>query len=177
MGRRGEHYTAQQFIDAIPGTGGIITVIAKRVGCSWHTAKRYVDTYATVQQAHQDEQEAILDLAEARTIEEVEHDDDYVIVRIYRDDSIFVDDREATSEQELLVQLREARQGSPGGGTTGPSNLLVMADGDCRETVVMALVRARRSAWKASADDRRFRRSLGSTSAGEAFHETETEAN
>jgi len=78
--------------------------------------------------------------AEARTIEEVEHDDDYVIVRIYRDDSIFVDDREATSEQELLVQLREARQGSPGGGTTGPSNLLVMADGDCRhETVVMAL--------------------------------------
>ena len=78
--------------------------------------------------------------AQAQTIEDLENDDDYVIVRIYRDNSIFVDDREAPSEQELLIQLREARQGPPGSSSPGPSSLLVMADGDCRhETVVMAL--------------------------------------
>ena len=76
--------------------------------------------------------------AQARTIEELEEDDDYVIVRIERDSSVWVDDSEAPSEQELLVRLREARRG--GGGGRGPSNLLVLADGDARhETVVMAL--------------------------------------
>jgi len=32
-------FLLKQFIDAIPGSGGIITTIAKRVGCSWNTAK------------------------------------------------------------------------------------------------------------------------------------------
>lgn len=48
-------YTAKQFIDAIPGSGGIITTIAKRVGCDWHTAKKYVTEFATVRQAYEDE--------------------------------------------------------------------------------------------------------------------------
>ncbi len=77
---------------------------------------------------------------ETQTIEDLENDDDFVIVRIYRDNSVFVDDREAPSEQELLVQLREARRGPPGSNSPGPSSLLVMADGECRhEVVVMAL--------------------------------------
>jgi biopolymer transport protein ExbD len=77
--------------------------------------------------------------AQARTIEEIEQDDDYVIVRIDRDSTVWVEDSEATSEQDLLVRLREARQGLPG-STRGPSSLLVLADGDCRhETVVMVL--------------------------------------
>jgi len=78
--------------------------------------------------------------AETRTLEEIEEDDDYIVVRIAEDDSIFVDGIEAPSQQELLVKLREARQGLPGSGSTGPSNLLVLAHGDCRhETVVMAI--------------------------------------
>jgi len=28
-------YTAEQFIKAIPGSGGIISTIARRVGCGW----------------------------------------------------------------------------------------------------------------------------------------------
>ena len=48
-------FTAQQFIDNIPGSGGIITTIAKRVGCDWHTAKKYVTEFATVRQAYEDE--------------------------------------------------------------------------------------------------------------------------
>jgi hypothetical protein len=57
-----ELYTAKQFIDAIPGTGGIIATIAKRVGCTWHTAKKYIDEYATVQQAYEDECEEVNDM-------------------------------------------------------------------------------------------------------------------
>jgi len=72
------------------------------------------------------------------TIEEVQQDDDYVIVRIDADNSVWVNDSEAPSEQEVLVKLREAQQGGFGGA--GPSSLLVLADGDCHhETVVMVL--------------------------------------
>lgn len=59
-----EQYKAQQFIDVIPGTAGIITTIAQRVGCSWHTAKKYIDKYATVRQVYESECNAMLDTAE-----------------------------------------------------------------------------------------------------------------
>ncbi len=76
--------------------------------------------------------------AEARTLEELEADSDYVIVRIGRDNTIWVNEVEAPSQQEVLYRLREARAG--GLGTPGPRNLLVLADpGAHHETVVMVL--------------------------------------
>ena len=68
-------YKAQEFIDAIPGTGGIISLIARRVGCAWHTAKKYIDLYPTVRAAYDDECESILDLAEGKLIEAVKGGD------------------------------------------------------------------------------------------------------
>ena len=77
---------------------------------------------------------------QARTVEEIEQDDDYVIIRIAKDNTVWVNEREAPSEQEVLVKLREAREGTPGLSTRGPSSLLVLADREARhETVVMAL--------------------------------------
>ena len=58
-------YTAEQFIKAIPGTGGIITSIARKVGCEWNTAKVYIEKYPTVKQAYQDECERINDMAQS----------------------------------------------------------------------------------------------------------------
>jgi biopolymer transport protein ExbD len=76
--------------------------------------------------------------AEARTLEELEADSDYVIVRIGRDNTVWVNEIEAPSEQEVLFRLREARAGGP--GSPGPSSLLVLADPGARhETVVMVL--------------------------------------
>ena len=60
------NYTAAQFIKAIEDSGGIISTIARRVGCDWHTAKRYIEEYATVQQAYQDERNKVIDIAEAK---------------------------------------------------------------------------------------------------------------
>jgi len=58
-------YTAGQFIEVIPGSAGIITTIAARVGCSWHTAKRYIYGMATVKAAYDAEIEKNLDRAES----------------------------------------------------------------------------------------------------------------
>jgi len=72
---QGTHYRAQQFIDAIPNSGGIITAIAQRVGCSWHTAQKYIVAMPTVAQAYQDEVEKVGDLAETTLIKSIRDGD------------------------------------------------------------------------------------------------------
>lgn len=68
-------YRAEQFIAAIPGTGGIISAIAHRVGCNWHTAQRYIKTMPTILKAYNDECEKLLDRAEAKLIEKINDGD------------------------------------------------------------------------------------------------------
>lgn len=72
-------YTTQQFLEAIPGTGGIVTAIARKVGCAWATARKFIDTHPTVQRAYQDECESILDLAEAKVISAIKAGDSQMI--------------------------------------------------------------------------------------------------
>jgi len=60
----GDRYTAQEFIDKIPGSAGIVTTIALRVGCAWHTAKKYIEQHPTVKAAYDAECERVLDAAE-----------------------------------------------------------------------------------------------------------------
>lgn len=69
------NYTAAQFIAAIPGSGGIITTIASRVGCAWSTAKKYITKYVTVQQAYEDECAKVVDLAESVVIGSIKDKD------------------------------------------------------------------------------------------------------
>ncbi len=81
---------------------------------------------------------------EARTIEELEQEDNYVIVRIDRDDTVWVTalgtENVAQSRHQLLVELRDALEAMGGSDSPAPPSLLVLAHGDCRhETVVMAL--------------------------------------
>ena len=64
-------YTAQQFIDAIPGTGGVISSIAAKVGCAWHTAKKYIDNFTTVNQAWSNERNKITDKAQHNIIKAI----------------------------------------------------------------------------------------------------------
>jgi biopolymer transport protein ExbD len=73
-----------------------------------------------------------------RTIEELEQDDDYIIVRVAHDDTIWVEDREAPTRHELLAKIREIRDGAP--SRQMPSHLLVLADSQAHhDVVVMAL--------------------------------------
>ena len=60
---------------------------------------------------------------------------DYVIVRVDRDNTVWLNDREIPSEQELLVQLRAVRQGNSSAG-----KMLVLGNSDAKAgTVVMVL--------------------------------------
>jgi hypothetical protein len=61
-------YTAGQFIKAIKGTGGVISSIADKVGCTWHTAKRYIEDYPTIQEAYIAERNRVSDKAQNNII-------------------------------------------------------------------------------------------------------------
>lgn len=61
---RKEEYKAADMIDAIKTAGGLINLAAARLGCSWHTVKRYIDTYATVKAAYEEANELQLDMSE-----------------------------------------------------------------------------------------------------------------
>ena len=74
MGRR-KLFLTQQFIDAIPNTGGIISSIAKKVGCDWKTASRYIANYPTVAKAYENECAGIDDLAVSTVIKSIRDGD------------------------------------------------------------------------------------------------------
>lgn len=56
--------TNETIIEAIKGSGGIISTIAKRLNVSWHTADKYIQQSEETKEALADEREAILDMAE-----------------------------------------------------------------------------------------------------------------
>jgi len=63
MGRK-QKYTAQQVIDACPETGGIMALVAKKLGCDRSTVLRYAKRYPTVRRALDAADEEATDLAE-----------------------------------------------------------------------------------------------------------------
>lgn len=67
----GQRYTAAQFIAAIKGSGGVISAIADAVGCSWHTARKYIDQYPTVKEAWENERQRITDRARHNIIKSI----------------------------------------------------------------------------------------------------------
>jgi predicted transcriptional regulator len=70
-----EKFTTTQFIEAIPGTGGIVSAIASKVGCDWHTARKYIDEHTTVKQAWEDERSKITDKAKHNIIKSIQGGD------------------------------------------------------------------------------------------------------
>lgn len=82
-------FTAAQFVKAIHGSGGIVTTIARRVGCSWQTAKKYITTYPTIAAAYKAESEAVVDMAEGILLKSIKggntQDAKWLLARLRRD--------------------------------------------------------------------------------------------
>lgn len=78
-GQKKTKYTAEQFIKALDETGGIISLIASKIGCDWHTARKYIDNHPSVRQAYDSECEKVLDLAESKLIKAMRNDDGRMI--------------------------------------------------------------------------------------------------
>jgi transposase len=60
-----KNYSEKLVLEAIKGTGGIVSQVAKRLGCDWSIAKKYINKWEKTKKAYDDEREAILDLAES----------------------------------------------------------------------------------------------------------------
>ena len=69
------HYKEEDIIEAIKGTGGIISTIAKKLNCSWTAADKYTSNWESTKKCLEDERETVLDLAESAVIREIQNGD------------------------------------------------------------------------------------------------------
>ena len=65
------HYTAKRFLKAIPGSGGFITTIASRVGCTRQTVYAAMKNYPTVKKAILDEKDSLKDMVEGQLLTQI----------------------------------------------------------------------------------------------------------
>ena len=72
-------YTAQQVIEALQATRGLVYLAAQRLGCDPDTIMNYCRRYPTVEQAKHDARGALLDLAEAKLFLAVQRGDAWAI--------------------------------------------------------------------------------------------------
>ena len=96
-------YTVKTFVDAIPGSAGIITTIATRVGCDWKTAKKYIAERPTVKAAYDSECEKIADMAEAIVINSLTSKEGLSTAKWYL--TMKARDRGYGPEQQVVVQI------------------------------------------------------------------------
>ncbi len=65
MSRKLLNYTEEDILEAIKGSAGIVSTIAKKMDCNWHTAKTYINKYDSCKEAYSSEEEKVLDMAES----------------------------------------------------------------------------------------------------------------
>lgn len=70
-----KNYDIATIKKAIKDSRGMYSVIAKRLGCSWHTAKKYVEDDPETAQAYKNEEESMIDFAESKLHEAISEDD------------------------------------------------------------------------------------------------------
>jgi biopolymer transport protein ExbD len=75
-----------------------------------------------------------------RTATDYENDSEYAVVRIDRDNMIWLDGDKIPSEQELSTKLRAARQGGKNG--PGLKKLMILGNGDCNTVTVVKVIDA-----------------------------------
>jgi hypothetical protein len=61
------------------GSAGIVSTIADRLGCAWHTARKQIDKWESTKRAFDDEGERVLDLAESKMMVAINEGDGRMI--------------------------------------------------------------------------------------------------
>lgn len=75
--------TKDQTLEAIKGSGGIITTIANRLKVSWGTARTYTEKWEQTRQAMRDEEEINIDIAEGIIIHSIQDQHDIQAAKWY----------------------------------------------------------------------------------------------
>lgn len=97
--------------------------------------------------------------AQTRTIQDNEDENDNIIAKIDADNTIWIGDAEAPSDQEIITKIRESKEGPPGTSGSGPTKLLILChpDSDCETTVRVhdagTAVGMEKIEWKLTSDD------------------------
>ena len=82
-------YTNAQFLEGIKDSAGIISTVARRVGCDWNTAKKRILDNAKLTAAFEHEQQTVNDMAEATVISSIRegntHDAKWWLARIRKE--------------------------------------------------------------------------------------------
>ena len=75
MAASSKNYTKTKTLAAIQGSGGIISTISKRLGCTWRTAQKLTQQWPEAQEAYRDEKEQLIDLAETTLLQAIKGGD------------------------------------------------------------------------------------------------------
>jgi hypothetical protein len=70
-----KNYDIATIKKAIKDSKGLYTIISEKLGCSWHTAKKYVESNEETLKAYNSENESVIDFAESKLIENIEDGD------------------------------------------------------------------------------------------------------
>ncbi len=73
----------QAVLDAIEGSGAIISKIARALDVGWHGAKALVEKWPETIQAMEDEQNRVLDMAESAILSSISTDKDLAAAKWY----------------------------------------------------------------------------------------------
>ena len=68
-------YQAAQVIEALKRARGIKAIAAKILGCSRQTVDNYIERYATVRAAYEEQRETLVDVAEGKLIAKLDEDE------------------------------------------------------------------------------------------------------
>lgn len=68
-------YTLEEVLQAVKGSGAIMSVVATRLGCEWQTAKKYVLKYPEAVELFNSEELKGVDFAESKLLELVKNGD------------------------------------------------------------------------------------------------------
>lgn len=79
MGRKKKIYKKADILEAIKGSGGIVTTVALALNCDWHTAKANIEKYEETREAFDGELETGLDLVEGKAYQQAKNGDGAMI--------------------------------------------------------------------------------------------------
>lgn len=82
-------YTKEEVLKAIEGCSTITSTVAKRLGCNWATARKYINKWSETKIAYENERQTIGDFAEGKLIENIKKGDmgaiKYFLSKKYKD--------------------------------------------------------------------------------------------
>lgn len=79
-----EHWTAKQMIDALTESKGLISIAARKLGCSYNTVRNYIDNYPTVAAVLKEQRAAFVDIAELKLMGAVNSSQPWAVSLVLR---------------------------------------------------------------------------------------------